>query len=156
MFQIQPVFASRDKADLGPGLAPLALIHFVGVAVGLCREAFVVDHPRFLFGGIVTKADIQPTCGHVKLRRHQLHPVDAAINNACGLNSVLHGFQPHPQAGKPRQTIAIDPVVHNFLHARRANHGHIGIHHRPFGLVQNGRTFAGVVIAHRHKDATVF
>ncbi len=152
---IQPVLAGCRDADLGPALAPDALVHLVGMRERLGREALVVDHPRFLQMRRVVQPDAEAAVRHVEVRDHQLHPVRIAVNHAGGLHGVLHGLETDPKAREPAQRPAVDAIVEDFLHTGRGDHGHIGIDHGPFGLVQHGGGFAGVVVAHGHQHATM-
>ena len=155
MGQIQPVLAGRHKSDLGPGFAPDASVNLVGPRKRLGGKAFVVNHAGFLRDTIIDQPDVQPPFGHWKVRHIQGDTVRPPIHHRGNLYRVLHQFQPGPNTRKPRQTIAINAEIQDFLHTGRRQDRHIGIHHRPIGLVQCGRAFAGVVIAHRHQNAAV-
>ena len=156
MDQIQPVLARRDKADPGPRLAPDPLVHLVGMGKRLGRKAFVIDHPRFHLGRSVDKANVHPPFGHFVPARHKAEAMGVAVDHAGRLDRILHRFQTDPQPGITAERPAIEPVIHDLLHARRGHNRHVRIHQRPFGLVQHGRGFAGVVIAHGHDDAAMF
>ena len=78
-----------------------------------------------------------------------------AVDDARHLDRVLHRLQADPDAGKARQRTAVEAEIEDLLHARRADDRHVGIDHRPVGLVQHGGAFAGVVVAHRHQDAAM-
>ena len=155
MDQIEPVLTSSREADLGPALTPHAFVHLVSVAKGLCRETLIVDHSRFLQMRRVAQTNAQATVGHVKLRRDQLHPVRITVHHACRLDRVLHRLQAHPKAREPAQRPAINAVIKNFLNTGGRDDGHIGIHHRPFRLVQHGGGFPRVVIPHRHQHTAM-
>ena len=155
MNQIEPVLTRRGKADLGPAFAPHAFVHLVGVGECLGRETLIVDHPRFLQMRSIAQADAQTAVRHVELRRNQLHPVRIAVHHTGRLNGVLHRLQAHPKTRETAQRPTINAVIKNFLNTGRRNHGHVGIHHRPFGLVQHGRGFARMVIPHRHQHTTM-
>ena len=153
--QIEPVLARSGKADLGPALAPDALVHLVGMRERLGGEALVVNHPRFLQMRRIAQTDAQPAIGHVELRDHQLHSVRVAVDDARRLNRVFHRLQAHPKAREPAERPAIDAVIKDFLHTGGRDHRHIGIHHRPFRLVQHGGGFAGMVVPHGHQHTTM-
>ena len=153
--QVQPVLARRDKADLGSRFAPHTLVHAVGAAERLGGVAFVVDDAGFLIDGRVDQTDVQAALGHVEVGKDKVQAVRIAVDHAGGFDGVLHGFQTDPQTGKPAERPAIKAVVHDFLHTGGRHHRHIGIQQREFGLVQHGRGFAGVVVAHGHQHAAV-
>ena len=155
MDKIKPVLARCDQPDTRTRLSPDPFIHVVGAAERLGGKAFVIDHSRLLGDGRIDQTDVQPILGQIKIGRDKLHPVGITINHRCDLDRVLHGFQADPNPGKPRQRISIDPVIQNFLHARRRYDRHIGIDHRPIGLVQGCRRFARVIITHRHDHPAV-
>ena len=155
MNQIEPIFARRRKADLGPALAPHAFVHLVGMGKRFRRETLIVDHPRFLQVRRVAQTDAQAPVRHVKLRQDQLHPVRIAIHHTGGLHGILHRLQANPETGEPAQRPAINAVVKNFLHTGGGDDGHIGVHHGPFRLVQHGRGFARMVIPHRHQHTAM-
>ena len=152
--QVQPVLAGGDEADLGPLLAPHAPVDPVGPAECFGGKALVVDHPRLLQVRRVDQPDVQPALGHGEIRRDKLHSLRIAVDDRGRLDRVLHGLEPDPEAAEPRQREPVNSVVEDLLHARRRDDGHIGIHQRPFGLVQNGRGFTGMVVPHRHQYAT--
>jgi len=67
MHQIKPVFARRDKPDLGAGFAPHALVHLVGMGKGFGGEPFIVDHPRLLGVWCIRQTDVQPALWHLEI-----------------------------------------------------------------------------------------
>ena len=157
MHEVEPVLAGGDETDLGAGMAPDAAVDTVRAGECLGGEAFVVDHPRFLHDPVIDEPDVQTAVGHHEvLGRDKVHPVRATVHDRGRFHRVLHQFQPGPQPRKPAECIAIDAEIENLLNASRRQHGHIGVDHRPVGLVQNRRAFAGVVVAHRHQNAAVF
>ena len=84
-----------------------------------------------------------------------MHAVRAAIHHRRHLDRVLHRLQTDPNPGKPAERKAVDAVIQYLLHPCRADHRHIHIDQRPFGLMQHGRAFARMVIAHRHQHAAM-
>ena len=56
--KVEPVFTCRHEADFGPRLAPHPVVHLVSVAESFGGEAFVVDHPCFLFCWRVDEPDV--------------------------------------------------------------------------------------------------
>ena len=155
MHQIQPVLARGDKADPRAGLAPDLAVDAVRTAERLGRPPLVVDHPGFLRDRRVAKPDVQTAIGQHPIRHGEHHPVRIAVDDRCRLDRVLHRLQARPNARVSRQREPIQAVVQDLLHARGRQHRDIGVDHRPVRLVQHGRAFARVIVAHRHHDATV-
>ena len=58
MDQIQPIFASSDKTNLGLFSAPNPLVHFIGMAERLSSVAFIVDKAGLLIDAIIDQTNI--------------------------------------------------------------------------------------------------
>ena len=153
--QIQPVLARGDKADPRARLAPDLAVDAVRTAERLGRPTLVVDHPGFLCDGRVAKANVQPPLGQHALRKGERHSMRIAVDNRCRLDRVLHRLQTRPDPCIARQREPIQAVIQDLLHPGRRQHGDIGVDHRPVRLVQHGRAFARVIVAHRHHDAAM-
>ena len=153
MDQIKPVFASRDKPNLGLFITPNTLVHLVGMAERFSSMTFIIDQTAFLLNAIIHQTNVQTALRHIKLRGHKGQTVRVAIHNRRHFNRVFHRLQANPNACKTRQGPAIQPVIHHLLHTCRANNRHVRVDHREFGLMQHGRGFASVVVPHRHQNA---
>ena len=152
MGQIQPIFARSNKANFCAGLSQDPLIHAIGARKGKDRAALMVNDPRLLCLGCVDEANIQAPFGHVEFRCDKLQPQRIAIHHRRHFNCVFDTFEPGPDPGKARQGKAKEPVIHHLLDARRRQHRHEAVNHCPFGLVQSGRAFSGVIIPQRRHN----
>ena len=155
MHEVQPVLAGRDEPDLRAWLAPDAPIDPIGMGKGLGREPLVVGDPCFLRDPVIAQPDVQTALGHIEIGRHETHAIQPPVDHARDLDRILHQLEAAPEPRKAAQRIAVKPVIQDLLHARRRNHRHIGIHHRPVRLVTHGRGFARVVVPHGHQHAAI-
>ena len=156
MDEIQPVLPRRHEADLGAGLAPDPAVDPVGAGEGLCREALVVDHPRFLRDPVIVEPDVEAALRQGVIGRgDKAHPVGTGIDDACHFDRVLHDLEPRPDARIAGQGEAVEAVIQDLLHACGGQNRHVGIDERPVGLVADGGTFAGVVVAHGHEHPAI-
>ena len=106
--------------------------------------------------GRVAEADVQTALRHREIGRDKGYTVGTAIDDCRGFDRVLHRLQTDPEAGKPAERVAVEPVIEDFLHPGGRNDRHIGIDQRPFALMEDGGGFTRVVVPHGHQDATVF
>ena len=155
MNQIEPVLPRRHKTDPGARLSPDTVINSVSAGKGFGGEPLVIYHPRFLRNRGILQANVQPPPRHVEIGRHERQPERIAIDDRGRLDRILHGLQPDPKPRKPAERPAVKAEIQNFLNPCRGYHRHIGIDHRPIGLVQHGRTFAGVIVAHCHQHTAM-
>ena len=138
MNEIQPVLASRHKADFGTRFAPDLFIQFVGMlnasAAWRCRS---IKRASCLMRSS-TKRIFRPPFWHVKLRRHKATTMRITVHNGGDLNGVFHRLQPDPDTRKPRQRIGIQARNPSFpAHPQGTDDGHIGIDHGKLGLMQH-------------------
>ncbi len=155
MDEVEPVLAGGDEPDLRARLAPDAAVHAVGMGKRLGCETLEVDHPRFLRDGRVGQANVQPAVRHREIGRLEGKAERIAIDDRRRLDRVLHRLEADPDPGKAAERPAVKPVIHDLLHAGGADDRHIGVDHRPVGLMQHGGAFAGVVVPHRHQHAAM-
>jgi hypothetical protein len=131
----------RDNAE--PGRRPAAVddpVEAVRRDVGRCRLALELVQAAFLphlveFGC----ADVEAAGRHVERRHQRLDPVDACIDGGRGLDVVLDALDRRPGAGETRQREAVQPVLDQFLDARRVEDRHHGVDEGKLGRVRVGR-----------------
>mmetsp|Transcript_29236 Transcript_29236/g.56596 ORF Transcript_29236/g.56596 Transcript_29236/m.56596 type:complete len:250 (+) Transcript_29236:4455-5204(+) len=107
MNQIKPVLARRHQTDLGPGLAPNALVHLVGIGKRLSGVALVVDQPGLLINAVIDQTNVQPTFRHRIVGRDKRQSMRIAIHDRGYFNRIFHGLQPDPHARKPTKRNAV-------------------------------------------------
>ena len=117
--------------------------------------AFVIQQTGLLIDAVIDQTDVEPTVRHLKFRRHKRQTMRITVDDRRDLDRVFHRFQADPDTREPRQGPAVQPVIHHLLDPCGADHRHVAVDHRKFGLVQHGRGFARVVIPHRHQHAAI-
>ncbi len=115
------------------------LVELVGAHESQHGVALVVVQARFLAQNGIGEADVEPARRHLEIgRRDDLHPVEAAIDDAGRFHRLVHAFERGPGAGETRHRPAIDPVVDDLLHPGGIEDRNHHIKKMEFGLMRGG------------------
>src|SRR5205085_3047005 len=154
---VEVALAGRDDADLGVAAAGGDVtVDLVGVHEGQHRAALDIVQPRLLAEDGVDQPDIETALRHAEIvREHDLHPVEAAVDDRGRLDRLVHALERRPGAAEPRHGQAVEAVIDDLLHARRVQDRDHHVDEVVFGLMRSGRGFGRMVVAHQREHAAV-
>ncbi len=141
-------FAGGDDAKARIRAVDDDAVEPIGPGKGEGGVELVFVQPVFLVERLVGPADIEPARRHLEiLGQHDPGSRRSDIDRGRAVDGFGDGLEGDPAAGIARHRPAIQAEIEDFLHPRRVEHRDAGVHEGVFGLMRQGRGFAGVVVA---------
>ena len=141
-------FAGGDDAKARVRAVDDDAVEPIGAGKGESSVELVLVQPVFLFERLVGPADIEPAGRHLEiLGENDTGPFGSDVDRGRAIDRLGNRLERDPAAGVARHRPAIEAEIEDLLHPGRVEHRDAGVHERIFGLMRQGRGFAGVVVA---------
>ena len=141
-------FAGGDDAKARVRAVDDDAVEPIGAGKGERGVELVFVQPVFLVERLVGPADIEPARRHLEIvGQHDPGSRRSDIDRGRAVDRLGDRLEGDPAAGIARHRPAIQAEIEDFLHPRRVQHRDAGVHEGVFGLMRQGRGFAGVVVA---------
>ena len=148
--------AGGHDAEPPPRPVDHGAVEPVRAGIGAGRVELVLQQPLLHLERRVRPADVEPAFGQrVVLGRRDGDPVRVHRDDGGAVHGLGDADEADPEPGVAREPPAVQPVIQEFLDARRVDHRHGGAREVELALVRGRRRRADVVVARQREHAAV-